>query len=872
MSLSAGERLGPYEVLAPIGAGGMGEVWRARDTRLDRTVAIKTSKMEFNERFNREARAVAALNHPHICQIYDVGPNYLVMEFVEGVSLKGPMPLDRALVLAIQLAGAMDAAHRRGITHRDLKPANVLVTKSGVKVLDFGIAKMQRARAVGISEETITQSPTREGTILGTLQYMAPEQLQAKEVDGRADIFSFGCVLYEMLTGKRAFDGKNAASVIAAVMERPAPSVCELAPAALDRVLKKCLAKDPDQRWQTACDLKDELMWIAGGGAEVPRRADAHATSGRIWMFISAGALLISAIAALAVWMLKPAPDRPVSRTEIALGPNEHFANLDTPVVAISPDGSKVVYVAGRAGVPDQLFLRPLDALKAEPIAGTEGAASPFFSPDGQWIAFFAGGKLKKVAIASGAVVTLCNTGGPTPTHGGNWGPNNTILFQQVAGVFFEIPASGGTPHRLPAGGAKHQYWRWPELMPSGGSVLFAAGTGSISFAGTASIAAAPLDGAGAEKDLIAGGTAPRLTATGDLIYVQSGTLMAVPFNSRRLELAGSPAPVVEGLLESMLGAAQYSLSASGTLVYIPGGLQGNASRPVWVDRAGKEQPIAAPAGSYYYPRLSPDGRRVGVQIAGTETQVWLYDLARDALSRATFGGTTNSVPIWSPDSKMLAFYSDRAGSPNLFYQPSDGGAAAERLTTSPFVNIPSSWSPNGQTIAYIEVGRDTGLDLWTVGLGDRKARPFLKTQANESAPKFSPDGHWLAYVSDESGRFEVYVQPYPGPGGKWQISTEGGTEPVWNPAGRELFYRAGNRIMSVALTLQPGFSAGRPVTLFEGPWLPSLQTLQNYDVSPDGHRFLMLKAADDDQGARHIVVVQNWLEELKRRMAAGKK
>jgi eukaryotic-like serine/threonine-protein kinase len=867
-SLSPGDKLGPYEILSPIGAGGMGEVWKARDTRLDRTVAIKTSKVEFNERFEREARAVAALNHPHICQLYDVGPNYLVMEFVEGPPLKGPMPLDQALSLAIQLAGAMDAAHRKGITHRDLKPANVIVTKSGVKVLDFGIAKIQRARGAGVNEETVTQSPTRERTILGTLQYMAPEQLQAKEVDGRADIFSFGCVFYEMLTGKRAFDGANTASSIAAVMERPAPSVSEVAPAALDRVLKKCLEKDPDDRWQTARDLRDELAWVAGGSAEVPRQVEASPRSRRRPMLIWGGALLLAALAAYDGWELKPAPARPLSRFVIGLARDEHFANLDTPAVAISPDGAKVVYVASRGSGPAQLFLRPLDALKAEPAAGTEGAASPFFSPDGQWIAFFAGSKLKKVAIAGSAVITLCDASNAFSAPGGTWGPHNNVLFQSVAGAFLEVPSSGGTPRRA-AAGTKHTFWRWPQFMPDGGTVVFAGGTTPYSLgASTSSIAVAALNGASVEKDLIAGGTAPHLAATGDLLYAQNATLMAVSFNRKRLELTGSPIPVLEGVRQSTPGAAQYGLSDSGTLVYIPGGLQGNSSRLVWVDRAGKEQPLAATARGYSHPRLSPDGRRIAVMIAETETQVWLYDMARDILSRATFGGT-NVNPVWSPDGKRFAFQSDRAGPQSLFWQPTDGSGAAERLSASQFITTPHSWSPDGQVIAFIEVNPQTGFDIWTVGLGDKKAQPFLKTQANETSPRFSPDEHWLAYESDESGRREVYIQPYPGPGGKWQLSTEGGTEPVWNPSGRELFYRSGNRMMAVPLTLQPRFSAGKPMVLFEGPWLPSPVYFPNYDVSRDGQRFLMLKAADED--TRQIVVVQNWFEELKRRMAAGR-
>jgi tRNA A-37 threonylcarbamoyl transferase component Bud32 len=401
MDLKSGEKLGPYEILSRIGAGGMGQVWKARDTRLDRIVAIKTSAEKFSERFEMEARAVAALNHPHICTLYDVGPDYLVMEYVEGSEIKGPLALDQALAYAGQLASALEAAHRKGITHRDLKPANILVTKAGIKVLDFGLAKFEQTKAAVAADEAVTRAAlTQEGSILGTLQYMAPEQLQGKTIDTRADIFSFGCVLYEMLTGKRAFDGANSASVIAAILERPAPSVSAVAPATLDRVLKKCLSKDIDERWQSAHDLKDELAWIAGGGAEVPGQAEARPTLVKKFAWpLAAGLALV--VGATTTWMLKPVPVpvRPVSRMVIDLAPDERFANLNTPVVAISPDGAAVVYVASRGSGPAQLFLRPLNALKAEPLAGTENAASPFFSPDGQWVGFFADGKLRKIAV-----------------------------------------------------------------------------------------------------------------------------------------------------------------------------------------------------------------------------------------------------------------------------------------------------------------------------------------------------------------------------------------------------------------------------------------------------------------------------------------
>ena len=863
MELTRGAKLGPYEILSRIGEGGMGQVWKARDTRLDRIVAVKTSHAKFSERFEREAHTVAALNHPHICTLYDVGPDYLVMEYVEGSEIRGPLPLDQALRLAIQLASALEAAHRKTITHRDLKPSNILVTKAGVKVLDFGLAKFEQAKEAKVNDATLTRALTQEGVIVGTLQYMAPEQLQGKPADNRADLFAFGCVLYEMLTGKRAFDGTSNASVIAAILERPAPSVKEVAPAALDRVLGLCLEKDPDERWQTAHDLKAKLMWIAGGGREVARQAEGDSPSKK-WIW-GAASLLMATIAALAVWKLRPAPAAPVIRTVIALGADEQLANLNGNVIAISPDGSNVVYVASRSGGPAQLFLRPLAALKAEPMAGTEGAASPFFSPDGQWIGFMAGTKLEKVAIGGGAAIMLCDLGGGSSSAfpGATWSPHNTIVFQG-SGSFREVPAAGGTPHRV-AANWKNPYWRWLDFMPDGSAIVFANGTTPLSFANKSSIAVAALGGAVTAKELIPGGTAPRFTATGDLVYAQNGILMAVPFNSKRLELAGSPSPVLEGIQESRSGAAQYGLSASGTLVYVPGGMQGSTSRLVWVDRQGTEQPLAAPARGYYFPRLSPDGRRILVAIAEAASDIYLYDIAREALSRATTG-STDANPIWSPDGKRLAFQSDRAGPTNVFWQSADGSGAVERLTTSEFLNIAGSWSPDGHRIAFQELSPETGNDIWTVGLADRKAQPFLKTPANEAAPRFSPDGQWMAYASDESGRWEVYVRPYPGPGAKYPVSTEGGTEPVWNPAGRELFYRTGNRMMAVDVSFVSGFSAGKPKVLFEGPWLPTPLTASNYDVSRDGKRFLMLKAAEPENGARQIVVVQNWFEVLKKR------
>jgi Tol biopolymer transport system component/predicted Ser/Thr protein kinase len=858
-SLKPGQLLGPYRIESFLAAGGMGEVYRAIDTRLQRAVAIKVSAARFSERFEREARLIASLNHPHICQLHDVGPNYLVMELVDGAPLNGPLPAGKAIEYAGQILDALEAAHRKGITHRDLKPGNILVTRQGIKLLDFGLAK----QGAPLKGADATRALTQQGEIAGTLQYMAPERLQGKDADARSDLFSFGCVLYEMLSGKQAFEGKSAATVIAAIMERPAPSLKLVAPAALDRALGRCLEKDPDERWQTAHDLKAELIWITGGGAEIRPQAAVRPTPKK-WMWAGAS-LLMAAIAVLAVWKLRPGPPGPVTRTLIALGADEQFGNLNGVVIAISPDGSNVVYVATRGGGPTRLFLRPLDALKSEPLAGTEGAASPFFSPDGRWIGFIANGKLKKLPIGGGAPVEVCDVGssGGSAFPGATWSPHNKIVFHGTNSMR-EVSDRGGTSQRIDVNPRAH-YLRWPEFTNDGSAIVFASGTNPFSFANKSSIAAGAFGSTATAKEVMQGGTAPRLTPWGDLIYALNGRLMAVPFDSKRLELAGSPSPVIEGVQESSSGAAQYAFSASGTLVYLPGEMRGSTMRLVFVDRQGMERLLPAAPNAYYFPRLSPDGQRIAVTVAEVSSAIYIYDIARDALSRVT-SGLTDSSPIWSPDGRRFAFNSSRMGSPNLFWQPADGSGNAERLTRSEFLNVAGSWSPDGRRVAYFEIAPDTGNDIWTVGVSDQKAEVFLKTPSNETAPRFSPDGKWIAYSSDESGRWEVYVRPYPGPGAKYPISTEGGAEPAWNSSGHELFYRIQNRMMSVEVSLAPGFSAGKPKTLFEGPWLPSPMTGADYDVSSDGKRFLMLKAAEPENPARHIVVVQNWFEVLKKR------
>jgi serine/threonine protein kinase/Tol biopolymer transport system component len=891
VAIQPGTRLGPYEITSAIGAGGMGEVYRARDTRLNRDVAIKVlpahlaEKQELRERFEREARTIASLNHPHICTLHDIGhqdgTDFLVMEHLEGETLaqrllKGPLPLEQVLQYAIEIADALDKAHRKGITHRDLKPGNIMLTKSGAKLLDFGLAKLRQdaAAATPLSQLPTADAITAQGTILGTLQYMAPEQVEGKEADARTDIFAFGALVYEMATGKRAFEGKTSASVMAKILEvdpPPMSSLQPMTPPVLDRVVKRCLAKDPENRWQAARDLELELKSIAEGGSQVSALSAAPAKGfraiGRRPFVFGLGALLLAAaVASLATWLLKPAPSplpRPVSRLSIELPPNAQLAvRQGNRVVAISFDGSRIVYVATQGGT-QQLYLRDMDSLEARPISGTEGAASPFFSPDGQWVGFFAGGKLKKVSINGGVAITLCDA---ALSVGGSWSRQGTIVFG-TGGPLMQVSDAGGTPKaltHLEKGEVAHL---WPEFLPDGKAVLFLD-------APLARVAVYSLE-TGERHDLVQGATSSHYLSSGYLVYTQAGgNLMALPFDAKSQTVTGAAFPVAQGVLTNAgNGGTQYCTSDTGSLVYVPASAA-TQLKLVWVDRKGAEQPLPAPPHSYRYPRISPDGQRVAVTIDGQ--QIWLYDLRRDTLTRLTFEGA-NFMGAWTPDGKRIAFGStekatEKGGQFNLFWQRADGSGGLERLSTSLYAQGPSSFSPDGQELAFAQRSPKTENDIWILRMSDHKAQPFLQASFAEGAPTFSPDGHWLAYVSDESGRNEIYVRPYPGPGGQYQISTDGGTEPVWNPKGGELFYRQGDKMMAVPVQTKGTFSAGRPHTLFEGQYVLTQATSPDYDVSPDGQRFLMLKYSGQTQALTQINVVLNWTQELKRLVPAGMK
>jgi eukaryotic-like serine/threonine-protein kinase len=890
MTIATGTKLGPYEILSAIGAGGMGEVYRARDSKLGRDVAIKVLPEAFARdaermaRFQREAKVLASLSHPNIATIYgleDSGTTRaLVMELVEGPTLAdrikaGPIPVDETVRIARQIADALEYAHERGIIHRDLKPANVKVTnEDAVKVLDFGLAKALEGDPSSIdisTSPTISRMATMQGVLLGTAAYMAPEQAKAKSVDRRADIWAFGCVLYEMLTGRQAFTGETVTDTLASIIkEEPDWKLLPSAtPMRVRVLLQRCMQKDPKQRLRDIGDARISLDEVISGAPE-PMSTLTPAVSLPLWQRALPWAVGLFAVVAtgITVWYLKPSPAKLVTRFTITLPPGYQLVGPQ-PAFALSADGSQLAYVAtAHTGGVQQIYLRAMDSQEARPIPGTEGATSPFFSPDGQWLGFFADGKLKKIAVSGGLAETLADAPGQS---GASWGSRGMIVFHPSTGSLQEVSDAGGSPQpftRLDKGEFDHV---WPEFLPSSRAVLFSlAGNG---------IAVQPIE-TGQHRTLIQGGTSPCYVSSGHLVYSQTqagapaatapgSTLMAVPFDPQRLEVTGTPVPVVQNvMLTSGPPTAQYTVSATGSLVYISGGAQATQSRLVWVSRTGGEQPLSAPAQDYNYARLSPDGRRLAIETAGS--QIWLFDLARETLTRFTFGGAVNLDPVWTPDGKRIVFSSNKdGGSPNIYWQMADGSGGLERLTTSDHPQFAVSWSANGQLLA---VGQAAPAEIWVLRLSDRKAQPFLQTPAYEGAPHFSPDGRWLVYVSDESGRKEIYVQPYPGPGGKWQISTEGGNEPLWSRNGRELFYRSGDKVMAVDVATEPSFSAGKPKTLFQGRYMAASLTMPRYDVSADGQRFLMLKPVQQEQAeSTQIDVVLNWTEELKRLVPTGK-
>jgi len=864
----------------------MGDVYRARDTRLDRTVAIKilrSSDSHRMQRFEREARAISALDHPNICALYDVQEDgdrhFLVMQYVDGVTLaerltQGTIPLRETLRYAMEVADALAHAHLHGIVHRDLKPSNIMITKPGVKLLDFGLAKLQDAAAPIATSLAVTKTPamTAEGTILGTLHYMAPEQVEGKEADARSDLFAFGVVLYEMLTGVKPFDGTSAASVIAAILQTEAPPIADrqpLVPAALDHVVAACLAKDPAERWQSARDLARELRWIAEADA---RRDQVSGFAGRY----SRRSLLVAAIVAFVgggvvgtavIWStMRPhsitAPLR-ITRTVAALPPGASLAVLVPPnSVALSPDGTRLAYVVER-DKRTQIFLQALDELDPKPVAGTEDGYGPFFSPDGRWLGFTGQGRLKKVAVTGGAPQMICDADG---AFGATWGPNDTVVFASSwHGGLSKCAASGsGVPQMLtaPDKAKREKSHRFPQFVPGRGTVLFNIITTDNTTFDDARIAALSLD-TGSIRVLLDGGIHPLYASTGHLVYIRGASLIAVPFDPRRLEITGPSAPVLEEVSSAANdGSADVSVADTGLLAYVHGEVRTTDRRVMWVDRFGRAEPLIDSPHSFWRLKLSPDGHRLAVTIGGANDQVWIYDLARRTMTRLT-SSWDNQLQTWTPDGTRVVFRSDAAGEYNLYWQAADGTGSVERLTENSNPQAGAAWLPDGKSFAFVEQPGD--IRMLTIGSAN-VVHPLIGSPFPKSDPSFSPDGRWLMYAANESGRPEVFVQPFPGFNAKWQVSTEGGSGPVWNPRGRELFYQNGKKMMAVTIETEPKFAAGVPRLLFEGGYLSGWDHV--YDIAPDG-RFVMIQAGQTEAPTTQIVLVQNWLEELKRRVPA---
>jgi eukaryotic-like serine/threonine-protein kinase len=858
MRFAPGTQLGGYEVVDGIGAGGMGEVYRAHDPVLQRDVAIKIVHPDLCHhpdslaRLRREARALAALNHPHVATLHELAEFgdgcALVMELVDGDTLaevlsRRRLSIDETLRLGAQIASALEAAHERGFVHRDLKPANIKVTtSSAIKVLDFGLARSATDTPDGAASTLIT-SP---GVVVGTAAYMSPEQARGAPVDRRTDLWAFGCVLFEMLSGRRAFDGPSQPDIVAAVLDQE-PDWSALpahAPPALQRLIRRCLQKDPRRRQRDAgdarLDLEEALDPPAADGAVAPRIAPTPrlALAGVLIAGVALGT------AAAREWRRAPAPDRSEVRFSMTLPDDERLAHSELGALALSPDGRSIVYVASR-GPTTQLLLRRLDAATSTPLPGTAGAVSPFFSPDGEWIGFFADGKLKKTPVRGGSVATIADA---ADGLGGTWGRDGTIVFAAATGSALQrVSADGGAVTRastldVSRGEFSH---RWPELLPDGDTVLFSVGT--VGDWDAAEIAALSLS-SGRHTSVLKGGTNPRFVASGHLAYAHDGAIWTRTFDASRGTVSGTPARVLDGVAASADGAAPFAVSPSGTIAY-HAGVPASARRLVIVDDR-VQMPLAAPPHAYVSARVSPDGRSVLLGVSDQGEHIWSYDMKTGALTQLTFDAANRS-PIWTPDGQRATFASNRNGALNLFTAPARGNGPAERLTTADALQSPGSWSPDGEVLAFMEQHPTTGRDVWLMRRnGERTA--FANTTADESAPRFSPDGRWIAYVSTESGPAHVYVRPVNRAAAARLLSSSSGTEPVWRPDGAAVYFRSEGKLLVAPL------NGGTARVAFEGPFEPGTFDAAGYDVI-GADRFVMIISASAGSEPSELRLVLNW-------------
>jgi eukaryotic-like serine/threonine-protein kinase len=889
MLLTSGTKLGPYEIQSALGAGGMGEVYRASDTKLKREVALKVLPELFANdaqraaRFEREAQLLASLNHSHIAHLHGLeevnGIRALVMELVEGPTLaerisQGPMPLEEALPLAKQIAEALEYAHDRGIIHRDLKPTNIKLTPDGqVKVLDFGLAKALEGDVVEASistSPTISAAATRAGMLLGTAAYMSPEQAKGKPVDRRTDIWAFGCVLYEMLSGKPAFSGETITDTLAGVVRgEPDWSLLpEKTPGLIRVLLHRCLLKDPKQRLQAIGEARIVTeKYLADPNAEPAAVGEAKKNHERLLSIIAATALFAAIFLGILYW--RRAPEEPrVTRSQIKpmLNSSLVFGGPGSGGFAPSPDGRRLAYVATTSEGKTLLWVRPLDSLQAQPLAGTEGAATPFWSPDSRFIGFFAGGKLKKIEASGGPPLTLCDA---ATGRGGTWNQEGVILFTPtVASPILRVSAVGGTATPITAldTSKNESSHRWPYFLPDGRHFLYVTGSSfTPKESPTNSILVGSLDSK--ESKMLFHAHANAIYASGHVLFLRQNTLMAQPFDAKRLELTGEAFPIADPVQEDEgRFHGVFSTSENGVLTYVEG-VSGRDRQLIWVDRSGNKLGEVQGADAYADTQISPDGKRLSFTLEASGYDIWVDDLARGVKTRLTFGSSSsqaNQAEVWSPDGRQIAYSCARPGKFGLCVRPSDGSGNEEVIlagTENP--RYPNDWSPDGKVLAYYE-SRLGVLGIWMLPLsGERKPFPFLQSPFNQLGARFSPDSKWLAYFSVESGRPEVYVVPFPGPGGKWQLSTGGGTWPRWRRDGKEIFYLSpDNKVMAAEVRGNgSSFEIGAVRALFETR--PYRSGGAAFDVSADGQRFIIEYAQEQPTAA--ITLVVNWPAEVKK-------